>query len=142
MNREEFLAFQSVSIKKVHIKEMDCDMYVRSLSAAEKAGWEQQPYVEDVKAAGGIRLSRDRFRSARERLVEIAACNEDGSRYFKVGDSIALGRMNAKIISTLYDAATPLSGITKEDLDEIVKNSEGALDDDSTSASPTNIESL
>jgi len=134
MNREEFLACNDVVIEKVHIREIGADMHVRSLSAADKAAWEQQPWIEDPKSTTGVKLSRDRFRSARERLVELAVCNEDGSRYFKDGDAAAIGRKNGKIVTQLYDVATRLSGITKEDVEEIVKNSEAGLDGDSTPA--------
>lgn len=127
MNREEFLSFQDVVIEPVEIKEMGATLFVRSLSAGEKARWEMDPLSVNNNAKEGqktVTFVRDRMATARERLVEISVCNEDGSRFFKEGDASAIGRKNAAIVSKLYDAAARLSGITKEDLDEIVKNSE------------------
>jgi hypothetical protein len=135
MNREEFLGFQDLVIEKVHIKAINADLFVRSLSAAEKAAWEQQPLIEDKKNGGtGLRVSKDRTRTARERLVEIAVCNEDGSRFFKDGDAAAIGRKNAATITQLFDVATRLSGITQEDVEEVVKNLDADPDAVSTSA--------
>lgn len=135
MNRDEFLAFQDLVIEKVHIKEMNADFFVRSLNAGEKARWEFEPISVNNNGKGSsMQLTKDRLVTARERLVEVATCNEDGSRYFKDGDAGAIGRKNANVVSTLYDVAARLSGITKEDLEEVVKNSEGAQAADSQSA--------
>src|SRR3990167_1943243 len=139
MNREEFLAFQDLVIETVHIaltREVSADFFVRSLSAGEKARWEYEPISINNNAkqgASSVTLTKDRMVTARERLVELAVCNEDGSRFFKDGDASAMGRKNASVVSELYDVAARLSGITKEDLETIVKNSEGSPAGDSTS---------
>lgn len=126
MNREEFFGFNACVIEKVHIKEMNADFFVRSLGATEKAGWEYAPIDVNNNAKNGnnvLQFAKNRMISARERLVELAVCNEDGSRFFKDGDAAQIGKQNAKVISTLYDVAARLSGISKEDLEEVVKNS-------------------
>lgn len=127
MDREDFLNFNDLVIEPVHIKEMKVTLHVRSLFANEKAKWEFEPILVNNNAKQGnsaITLTKDRMVTARERLVELATCNPDGSRYFKEGDASRIGQKNASVVSTLYDAAARLSGITKEDLEEIVKNSE------------------
>ncbi len=130
MNREEFFAFKDVIIEKVPVSELGATMYVRSLSAAEKAAWEQEALIT-AATGSNISLSRDSMRTARERLVELATCNEDGSQFFNKGDAAAIGAKNARIVSALYDAAAKLSGISKEDVEAIAKNSkavrEGSL---------------
>jgi len=131
--REEIFALSDLVIEKIHVPEWNLDLHVRSLSGAEKAKWEQESLIDDPKNSG-VKLSRDRMRTARERLVELATCNEDGSRFFKDGDSAAIGKKNANAISRLYDAAAKLSGITKEDLGEAVKNFEADPDGGSPSA--------
>jgi len=124
MNRSEFLAFADQTIEKVHIKEMNDDFYVRSLNAGEKAAWEYEAIsVENNKQGSKVNLTKSRMITARERLVEIAVCNQDGSRFFAEGDAAAIGRKNANIVSTLYDVAARLSGISQEDLEAISKNS-------------------
>ncbi len=125
MNREQFFSFSDLTIEKVHIKEMNADFYVRSLTVGEKATWEFASYsVENSdKKGSSMKLLKDRMMSSRERLVELAVCNEDGSAFFKEGDAAAISRKNSNIVSKLYDVAARLSGITKEDLEEIAKNS-------------------
>lgn len=137
MNRDEFFAFADVTIEKVHIKEMNTDFYVRSLSAAEKSKWEldaievsHNPKQNDAPT----KIMKSRMETAQARLVELAVCHEDGSRFFKDGDAAAIGRKNAMIVAKLFNVAARLSAITKEDLEEITKNSEANMDDGSTLA--------
>ncbi len=133
MNRDQFFAFSDLVIEKVFVKDMKETFCVRSLSAAEKAAWEQASLVTEMKGAG-ITLSRDEMRTARERLVEMAVCNEDGSAFFQKGDAERIGAKNARIVSDLYEVAAKLSGITKEDIEEIAKNSKALRGEGSTSA--------
>src|SRR3990167_9885098 len=126
MNRDEFLSFQDVVIQPVSVKEMKATLFVRSLSGAEKAKWEYEPMGVNNNAKAGnnvMTVAKDRMMTARERLVELATCNEDGSRFFKDGDASAIGKKNANIVTTIYDAAAKLSGISKEDLEDLAKNS-------------------
>ncbi len=125
MNREEFFKCSDLTIEKVHIKELNTDMFVKSLTAGEKAIWEYDSMsVENTaKQGSSIKLLKDRMITARERLVELAVCNEDGSRFFAPGDASQIARKNSNVVSRLYDVAARLSGITKEDLEEIAKNS-------------------
>ncbi len=133
--REDIFACNDTVIESVHVKEWKMDLFVRSLSAAEKAKWEFSAI--DVAAnpkqnESATKLVKTRLETARERLVEFATCNQDGSRFFKDGDASQIGQKNSNAISTLYDVAAKLSGISKEDLEEITKNSEA--DEASTSA--------
>ena len=135
--REDIFACNDTVIEKVHIKEWKMDLFVRSLSASEKAKWEFSAI--DVSSnpkrnEAATKLDKTRMQTARERLVEFATCNEDGTRFFKEGDAAQIGQKNANAISTLYDAAAKLSGISQEDLEEIAKNSEADLNASSTSA--------
>lgn len=125
MNREEFLAFNDTVIEEVFIKEMNTELFVKNLTGAERAQWEMDPIAvnNDAKKGNTLQFTKSRIVSAKERLVELATCNKDGSRFFKDGDASAIGRRNARVISALYDVGARLSGITKEDLDELAKNS-------------------
>lgn len=135
--RDDIFACNDTVIEKVTVKEWKMDLFVRSLSAAEKAKWEFSAI--DVAAnpkqnESATKLVKTRLETARERLVEFATCNEDGSRFFKDGDASQIGHKNANAISTLYDVAARLSGISKEDLEAISKNSEAGQSEGSTSA--------
>lgn len=135
--RDDVFAFNDMVIEKVHVKEWNMDLFVRSLNGAEKARWEFS--AVDITANPRLhesptRIVKTRMETSRERLVEAATCNEDGSRFFKDGDAAQIGRKNANALSTLYDAAARLSGISQQDLDEVVKNSEADPSAGSTSA--------
>jgi hypothetical protein len=130
MNREEFFAFQDTVIVPVFVKEMNATLHVRSLSAGEKAEWEYVAIdVNNAKSGSSVTLGKDRMVTARERLVEIAACTADGIPLFQKGDAKRIGVKNANVVTTLYDAAAKLSGISKEDLEDLAKNSLSAADE-------------
>lgn len=135
--REDIFACNDTVVEPVHVKEWKMDLFVRSLSASEKAKWEFSAIdvaTSPKQNEAATKLVKTRLETARERLVEFATCNQDGSRFFKDGDASQLGHKNANAISTLYDAAARLSGISREDLEEITKNSEADQSAGSTSA--------
>ena len=131
MNREEFFAFPDRIIVPVLVKEMNFTFHVRSISAAEKAKWEMEiiRINNSAKSGNAVELTKDRMLTAHERLVELATCNEDGSAFFKPGDAPEIGKKNSNVVATLYEAAAKLSGITKEDIEDLGKNSLSASEE-------------
>ncbi len=126
MNREELFAFKDFVIEEVTIPEWgNAVFYVRSLSAGEKAQWETGHLVDvKKKDRNTFELTREKLQTVRERLVELATCKQDGTRYFNKGDAAEIGKKNSKAVSRLYDVAARLSGISDEDAEEVAKNSE------------------
>jgi hypothetical protein len=122
MNREEFLAANDRVIEPVEVLVggKKVTMYVRSLTGAERDRWEASNVLKDKKT-GTFDVKMENLRA---RLIEIAACHEDGSPYFQPGDVARIGQKNARTVAALYDASARISGISKEDLEDIVKNSE------------------
>lgn len=106
------------------------EVYVRSLSGTERDKFEATNLIKDRKR-GTYDVQLDNLRA---RLVEMATCDKDGNAVFKPGDAAAIGKKNAGAIAQIYDIAARLSGITKEDLEEIAKNSSADQSDGSTSA--------
>lgn len=135
MNREDFFAFTGRVIQKVHVKEMNTDFYVRSLTQKEKSAWEMDPMtVTEGKHGSKFSVAKDRMATAKQRLVEITTCYEDGTPFFQRGDAARIGEQSAGIVEQLYEAAARLSAITKEDLEDIAKNSKPDPDGASESA--------
>ena len=64
----------------------------------------------------------DRMREFRERLVVACCKDDDGKLIFATEDVAALGVKRADVLERIVNAAQRLSGMTKEDIEDTVKN--------------------
>jgi hypothetical protein len=132
LTRDEFFAASDRIIESVDVllNGKKVTMFVRSLTGTERDEFESSNVIRDKKSGSyDVKMT-----NLRARLVEMAVCNEDGSRFFKQGDASQIGRKNARTIAVLYDVAARLSGITKEDLEDIAGESSADQSAGSTSA--------
>lgn len=95
-------------------------VYVRSLT-----GTERDHYEQSTMAMRGSTVI-PKLEHARARLIVLTACDETGERLFTTDDVRALGRRNARPIERLFDKAREMAGLTAQDLEELVGNSDGA----------------
>jgi hypothetical protein len=130
LTREAILACTDVQIKPVRVEAWGGDVYVRSLTGAERDKWESSNVIRDRKSG----TYDVKIENLRARLVTLSVCDDKGVRLFTDADVKEIGQKNAAVLAQLYDVAAKLSGITKEDLDDIAKNSSADPNDGSTSA--------
>lgn len=130
LTKAAILACQDTKIEKVHVEAWGGDVYVRSLTGTERDKFESSNVIKDRKS----QTYDVRIENLRARLVVLSVCDEGGNRLFTDADAITLGAKNAAVIAQLYDVAARLSGISKDDIAEIVKNSDAGVSDGSTSA--------
>lgn len=116
LTKEQILQTVDLTIEKVHVKEWKGDVYVRSLTGEERDRFEQSNLVKEGKSLE-VRLF-----NVRAKLVALAMCDEHGNSILDEGDAVWLGGKSAGAISTLYDVAARLSGISKESIEELTKN--------------------
>jgi len=126
LTKDAILNAQDRQIEKVPVPEWGGEVCVRSLSGAERDAFEAG--CSDGKG----RMTLDNFRA---RLLVRAVCDENGAPLFnpKGEDLIRLGQKSAKAMDRVFAKAKELSGFSKDDIEEYVKNSES----DPTSASAT-----
>lgn len=117
--RDDILQADDLEREQVHVPEWDLDVWVRGLTAAERDAYEAE--VVQLDDAGDVHMDRQ---NARAKLVVKCTVDEDGQRVFEPGDVDLLGEKSGKAVDRLFDAAQRLSGITEEDLDELVGKSE------------------
>lgn len=126
LTREAVLNCQDRVTEVVKVPEWGGEINVRSLNGAERDAFEGSRIAVDKKGTIQVRVE-----NIRARLVALAACDDNGARIFTDEDVKALGFKNASALSRVYDVAARLSGITKEDIEDIAKNSK--VDEPSTS---------
>jgi hypothetical protein len=92
---------------------------VQSLSAQERDNWEES---NRTKPDSEGRMDTI-FENMRARLVALTVVNGEGNPLFSKGDVAEIGKKNAAPIDRIFEVACRLSGIGRNDVKEMVKNS-------------------
>lgn len=122
LTRDQILKSQDRVIKKVDVPAWGDCVYVRSLSGAERDEFEEGNLIRERDKKRGTMSYDVRMQNAKVRLVTMAVCDESGNLLFQESDVETLATKNAAAIAHLYNVAASLSGITDDDLDELLKN--------------------
>lgn len=131
LTREEILSKQDRSFAVVNCPEWGGKVRLQSLTGAERDQFE-----ESILGAKNKDGSREVVtKNLRAKLVALSAVDQDGKRIFNFEDMAALGEKNAAPLDRLFAAAQKLSGISKDDVEELTKNSGTGQDAGSPSGS-------
>lgn len=131
LTREEILSKQDRSFSVVNCPEWGGKVRLQSLTGAERDQFE-----ESILGAKNKDGSREVVtKNLRAKLVALSAVDQDGKRIFNFEDMAALGEKNAAPLDRLFAAAQKLSGISKDDVEELTKNSGTGQDAGSPSGS-------
>ena len=93
---------------------------VRALHGFERDRWELLIWKGVPKVKGAV------AKRIKATLVAVTAIDERGELLFGADDAEAMDQLPARELNALFDAAARLSGVTKQDEDELVKNSGAA----------------
>ena len=110
---ESILAADDAKVQTVNVPEWGGDVCVRVMS-----GTDRDRFESSIMVAG--KVSTDQFRA---KLVAATVCDEEGK--LLCSDQLhveQLGRKSSVALSRVFDAAQKLNGLTKDDVDEMVKN--------------------
>ena len=107
-------------LTKVSVPEWDCDVWVRTISGAERDSFEAACFVERKRGRKRSReLSLVNFRA---RLTVLCACEEDGKPAFMPGDVDWLGAKSGVALNRVFEVAQRVNGFTEEDVEELAGN--------------------
>lgn len=124
LNKEAILGCNDLVSETVEVPEWGGSVVVRTMTGAERDRFE----AEISKAGGFVGMEHVRARLLVRTLGDVA-----GNRLFDENDIEALSGKSARALSRLFDVATELNGMTKEDQEELAGNSSGAPGADSAS---------
>jgi hypothetical protein len=117
LDRQSILASAPVFPRElVNVPEWGGDVWVRTLSASERDQLEMQ--WEKTK--------RVHFRA---RLVYYCCCDENGKDLFREEDVPVLGAKSTTAVARICDVAFRLNKFTREDIEELEKNSQNGQAD-------------
>jgi hypothetical protein len=119
LTREQILKTKDRTHKDVKCPEWGGTVRVQSLTGSERDAFEEsilgQRNKDGTREVVAMNL--------RAKLVALSVVDKDGNQLFSKDDVLALGEKNAKPLDRLFSEAQKLSGITKDDVEEMVKNS-------------------
>ncbi len=135
--RNKIFAIQDLPTEKVIVPEWDdAVIYVRAMSAKERDDWQFSRMVEDGE--NGKTMSMENLTASM--LIKVLCSDKKGKkRIFKDEDAEMLGDMSAAALNRLSEAAKKLNGVSDEDQENMLKNSNG-LEENSGSTRPENAE--
>ena len=130
LSRDDILGADDLARELVETPEWSGSVYVRCLTGAERDRFEAEMLADAEED------QRKRFFNLRARLVVLAVCDEHNMPLFMLNDVEALGRKSAKVLDRLFSVAQRLSGMTREDVEALTKNSVATPPDASGSGLP------
>ncbi len=125
LTAETIQAADDRQIELVLVPEWAGAIYVKTLTGQERDKWEASC------TRSGNRVD---IRGLMVRLIIAAACDAEGNKLFDNSAELWLNKKSAKAIARIYDVAKRLSGLTTQDEEELVGNSESDQSGDSGSS--------
>jgi hypothetical protein len=128
LTREEILQADDLPTEDVPVPEWGGTVRVRTLKGVERDRFEDSITEQRGKQAHVI------AENLRAKLVALSIVDEQGRRLFDRADVRKLGEKSAKALDRVFDVAQRLSGISDDDVEELVKNSLNGQSDASGSS--------
>jgi hypothetical protein len=123
--RDLILSSKDLPTVKVNTPEWGMDVYIRSMTAAEKEKFSAS--IVDKKGKGDLKNFVAKL------LVKVLCSDKAGKvRIFKSSDAVALSEKSAVVLDRCLKHATKLNALLPEDLEEMEKNLEGTQDESVT----------
>ena len=135
LSASDILKAEDIEIASVDVPEWknsngDSTVHIKALTGLERDDYECSVFMTDDKA----KSPAERRKNFRAQLLVRAIVSADGVPMFTVKDIDALGRKSGKALDRCYEVATRLSGMSKSDQQEILKNSNADQSGDSSTA--------
>jgi hypothetical protein len=127
LSREAILGAQDLQTQEVNVPEWGGSVIVRGMTGAERDAFEAS--IMDLNNKD----SKINFQDMRAKLLSKCLADEKGNRLFSDADIEALSGKAASALNRLFEVAQHLCGLSKTDMDELLKNSEAAQTEDSPS---------
>ena len=130
LTKQAILQARDEEIERVEVPEWGGAVFVRSIAASGRG------QIEAAAARYKDSKGKDESfaRTFTVRLVALSLCDERGERLFSDGEISELQKKNGRVISRIAEVSQRLSGFTKQDLEEMEKNSESVQAEGSPSA--------
>ena len=142
LTRDDILGADDLPTEVVEVPEWGkkgggCKVRVIGLTAQSRAQYEAGFTKQMRKGDGTIEYTQNRpvLMQLRERLAAFTIVDQNGVRMFQESDIAALGKKSAAALQRVFEVAQRLSGMTKQDIEDLEKNLDETDADSSSSVS-------
>lgn len=133
ISKDQILQAKDLTKEKVMVPEWigkeqapeEAFVFVRCLT-----GTERDKFESEIVQSRGKSLDVN-MQNLRAKLLVRTIVDEEGNRLFTDTDINELGAKNASVLDKLFSIAQRLSGLTKEDVEDLTKNSGATSSGDS-----------
>lgn len=117
--RDEILARDDLKREEVDTApEWGHKVWVRVMTGSERDAYDQ--WCLDNRGAD----KKQNMVGIRAKLAVLTTVDESGARVFRDGDEKELGGKNSAALDKIFSKALRINGITKDDVEELTKNSD------------------
>jgi hypothetical protein len=134
LTKAQILAADDLLREVVPVPEWGGEVMVRGLDGAARDQYEAEFLLIGEIQAGERPTYELDLLNARARLVALSVVDENDQRLFSDEDVVDLGKKSAQALDRVYEVAQRLSGLSKQDVEELRKNSRRGRRGGSTSA--------
>lgn len=128
LTRDEILAAVDIGEEVVEVPEWGGKVRIRGLD-----GKQRDRYQASLISNPGAKDSSIDLENATAKLVALCAVDAEGKALFSMKDVQALGAKSGAALNRCYEAASQLSGLSKEDIKELTGNFTNGQSEDSIS---------
>lgn len=121
--KEQLLA---IDIEKEKVELFGGCVYVRGMTGTERDRWEQTMLNDSKKSKGEV------YDHMRASIVVRTVCDDKGNRLFSDDDIPRVSLMPAAVLDKMYGVGARLSGVSKDDAEELAKNLHSDRNESST----------
>jgi hypothetical protein len=123
LNREEILRADDIRVELVPVPEWDGDVWVKGMTGQERDKFEDELIIRRTVGKGrkAREVSEVSLADIRAKLCSMTICDKDKTRLFTEKDVRALSEKGAAALQRVFEVAQELSGITDDDIDELVE---------------------
>lgn len=129
LNKDQILSSEDLPFEEMEMPEWGGKVNVRGLTGKERDAFEES-IADKSGEEGAPKVNLNNFRA---KLVVLTVVDENGKRVFSDTDADALGKKSARAINRVFEKARKLSGIGKDDVEEMTKNLQTTQDESSNS---------
>ena len=127
LTRNQILSSKDLPTQVVDTPEWGGSVIVKTLPASERDRFE-----DSITKTKGDSVEVN-MKNLRAKLCALCVVDGNGKRIFADSDVVELGGKSGKVLDRIFAAAQELNGLGKDDITDLVKNSEPAPDEDSLS---------
>lgn len=118
LDKTAFLKPVPVDLVEFEIPELGGSVFIRGMTVVERSKFERQ-----FRTRKGDTNER-KMSEIRQRMLIACVCNSDGQQLLNEADVEAIGKQRADIVERLVNAAQIACGMSTDDMEDLVKNSE------------------